>query len=586
MGRRSHACHVATIRRIVQGRTYTYYLLRRTFREGEHVRHETLGNLSHLPPATIETIRRAVRGDPLVGPDEALEIVRSRPHGHVTAVVGTIRRLGLDRLIAAAASPARQRVVALIAARLLSPASKLATARALQRETLTSSLAETLGLDAGDEDDLYAAMDWLLLRQTRLEQALARRHLTEGTLALYDLTSSYFEGRTCPLARFGHARDGTRDKLQIVFGLLTNRDGCPVAVEVFDGNTGDPKTVATQIDKLRTRFGLTRVVLVGDRGMITSARIREDIQPVAGIEWITALRAPSIQGLVADGALQLSLFDQRDLGEISAPDFPGERLIVCRNPLLAQERRRKREALLQATATALDAIVRATQRLRRPLRGKDAIAVRVGKVIGHFKMAKHVQLTIEDHRFAYVRDEARIAREAALDGIYVIRTNVPRDVLASEEAVRWYKRLSVVERAFRSLKTVDLHVRPIGHRKADRVRAHVLLCMLAYYVEWHMRRALAPMLFDDHDPAAGEALRASVVAPARRSPAAERKARRKWTDEGQPVHSFQTLLRDLATIVKNEVRSKTGPAATFDLTTTPTPLQRCALDLLEITNLM
>jgi len=425
-------------------------------------------------------------------------------------------------------------------------------------------------------------MDWLLARQARVEQALARRHLTDGSLVLYDVTSTYFEGRKCPLAKFGHPREGRRDKLQIVFGLLTNAEGCPVAVEVFEGNTSDPKTVPAQIKKIRERFGIARVVLVGDRGMLTDARLREDLRPIEGLDWITALRAPAIQALAAGGTLQLSLFDQQDLAEITHPDYPGERLIVCKNPLLAEERARKRGELLEATERDLAQIAAATQRATRPLRGQTRIALRVGKVLGRRKMGKHFTLEITDTSFRAARNEAAIAREAALDGVYVLRTSVAADRLPTAEAVRSYKRLAAIERAFRSLKTVDLKVRPIHHRKADRVRAHVFLCMLAYYVEWHMRRALAPMLFDDDDPAAGEAARRSVVAPAQRSPRAKAKALTKRTDEGAPVHSFQSLLRHLRTIVKDRMRLKSDAAIEFDKITTPTPLQLRALDLLGV----
>lgn len=581
-GRRTGACHVAEIVRRHGRRTYRYYLLRRSYREQNKVKHQTLGNLSHLPALTIDLIRRSLRGETLVAPAEAFDIIRSRPHGHVAAVLGTLRRTGLAHLIHA--RPTRQRALceALIAARILQPSSKLALARALHHSTQESSLGEVLALGHTDEDDLYAAMDWLLERQAHLEEALAKRHLHEGTLALYDVTSTYFEGRKCPLAAFGKNRDGKPGKLQIVFGLLANDEGCPVAVEVFQGNTGDPKTVAAQVQKLRQRFGLRRVVLVGDRGMITAARIREDLQGEEGLAWITALRAPAVQALVAGYRLQMSLFDQKDLAEIESPDFPGERLVACRNPFLAQERARKREELLRATERELAKIAVATRRHRRPLTGKAQIGLRVGKVIDRYKMQKHFRLEIEEQGFRYQRDEENIAQEAALDGIYVIRTSVPAEDLSAENAVRWYKRLAVVERAFRSLKTVDLHVRPIGHRKPDRVRAHVLLCMLAYYVEWHMRRRLAPMLFDDDDKEAGEALRRSVVAPAQRSPRALDKAHRKQTEDGSPVHSFQTLLRDLATIVKDTVQPKSTPAAKFDKITVPTALQQRALDLLDV----
>jgi hypothetical protein len=582
MARASGACHVAEITRIHGGRRYRYYLLRRTYRQAGKVKHETLGNLSRLPAATIEVIRRAVRGDVLVPPDDAFEVLRSRPHGHVAAVVGTARKLGLPALLGTTRSRERDLVEALIAARLLDPCSKLATARALGAETEESSLGESLGVTDTDEDALYEAMDWLLARQGRAEQALARRHLTDGGLVLYDVTSTYFEGRKCPLAKFGHSREGRPDKLQIVFGLLTNGEGCPVAVEVFEGNTGDPKTLPAQIKKIRERFAIARVVLVGDRGMLTEARLRQDLRPIEGLDWITALRAPALQALAAGGTLQLSLFDQQDLAEITHPDYPGERLIVCKNPLLAEERARKRGELLEATQRELATIAAATARGTRPLRGQARIALRVGKVLGRRKVGKHFTLEITDTSFRAARDEAAIAREAALDGVYVLRTSVAVDRLPTAEAVRSYKRLAAIERAFRSLKTVDLKVRPIHHRKADRVRAHVFLCMLAYYVEWHMRRALAPMLFDDDDQAAGEAERRSVVAPAPRSPRAKAKALTKRTDEGEPVHSFHSLVRHLRTIVKDHMRLKSDAAIEFDKITTPTPLQQRALDLLGV----
>lgn len=582
MARASGACHVAEVTRTHGGRRYRYYLLRRTYRDAGKVKHETLGNLSRLPAAIIEVIRRAVRGDVLVPPDDAFEVIRSRPHGHVAAVMGTARKLGLPTLFAAQRNRPRDLVEALIAARVLDPCSKLATARALQTETEESSLGASLDVADADEDALYQAMDWLLTRQARVEQALARRHLTDGGLVLYDVTSTYFEGRKCPLAKFGHSRDGRRDKLQIVFGLLTNGDGCPVAVEVFEGNTGDPKTLPAQIQKLRERFALARVVLVGDRGMLTDARLREDLRPIEGLDWITALRAPAIQALVVSGALQLSLFDQRDLAEITHPDYPGERLIVCKNPFLAEERTRKRGELLETTERELAKIAAATTRAKRPLRGQAHIALRVGKVLGRRKVGKHFTLEITDTSVRAARDEAAIAREAALDGIYVLRTSVEAARLPTAEAVRSYKRLAAIERAFRSLKTVDLKVRPIHHRKADRVRAHVFLCMLAYYVEWHMRRALAPLLFDDDDHAAAEAERRSVVAPAQRSPRAKAKALTKRTNDGDPVHSFQSLLRHLRTIVKDRMRLKSDAAIEFDKTTTPTPLQQRALDLLGV----
>jgi len=566
-------------------------LLRESFRQGGKVRNRTLANLSHWPPEQIEALRQVLRGGRAalgtVGRlEDAFDVVRSRPHGHVAAVVGTLRRVGLASLIASGPSRQRQLCVAMIAARVVEPCSKLATARGFDPQRRHSTLGELLELERCDEEDLYAAMDWLLPRQDRIEAALARRHLEEGTLVLYDITSTYFEGRRCPLARLGHSRDGKKGKLQIVFGLLTNALGCPVAVEVFEGNTSDPTTLASQVRKLRERFALSRLVLVGDRGMITAARIRQDLKPVEGLEWITALRAPAIRKLADGGSLQLGLFDERDLAEIHSPEYPGERLIACRNPALAAERARKREELLEATERELEKVAEATRRRRAPLRGRERIALRVGKVLGRFKVGKHFRLRITDTALRFERNEARIAREAALDGIYIIRTSVKQEALSAQEAVRTYKSLSVVERAFRSLKSVDLHVRPIHHHLERRVRAHVLLCMLAYYVEWHMRRALAPMLFDDEDRAEVEKLRRSVVAPAQRSPRAESKARSKRTEDGAPVHSFQTLLKDLATVVKDRIRPRDGNGPEFDKITIPTPLQQRAFDLLGVSPLM
>jgi hypothetical protein len=556
-------------------------LLRESYRQDGQVKTRTLANLTHWPPTQLDALRRVLRGDPLIAPDDALEIVRSLPHGHVAAVLGTVRRLGVDRLIAAKKSWHRELVLAMLVARLLTPQSKLATARGLGSETASTSLGATLGIEAADADALYAAMDWLLPRQPRIEAALAARHLADGTLVLCDLTSTYFEGRTCPLAQFGHSRDGKKGKVQIVVGLVCNAAGCPVAVEVFPGNTSDPTTLAPQLQKLRGQFHLQRVVVVGDRGLLTEARIREELQPVAGLDWLTALRSPAIQQLVEAGALDRARLAETGLLEFTAPAYPGERLIACRNPLLADERARKREALLQATERELDAIVQATTRAKRRLTGQAAIALRVGKVRNRFKMGKHFQIEITDAHLRYARDTQRITAEAALDGVYVLRTSVSGDTLATESTVRAYKSLAGVERAFRSLKTVDLYVRPIGHRLAERVRAHVFLCMLAYYVEWHMRLALAPLLFDDDDKAAGEARRASVVAPAQRSRKAQRKAHTHQTADGMPVHSFQTLLQDLATVAKNRIRFGESALETT-MFTTPTPLQQRALDLLQV----
>jgi transposase len=555
-------------------------LLRESFREGEHVRKRTIANISDWPQAKIDALRAVLKGATPTNIREAFEIIRSRPHGHVAAVLGTLRRIGLESAIASKHSRMRDLCCAMIAARIISPTSKLALSRGLGAETLDNTIGEVLNVSDADEDDLYGAMDWLRSRQDAIEKTLAKRHLSERTMVLYDVTSTYFEGRRCPLARLGHSRDGRRDKAQIVFGLLTDNDGCPVAVEVFEGNTGDPKTLATQIDKIRHRFGIEKVVIVGDRGLITQARIEEDLKKAPGLDWITALRSPAIQKLLTSGAIQLSLFDEKDLAEITSPDYPGERLIVCKNPLLAADRKRKREELLRATEKELEKIRTATQRKKNPLRGKDAIGLRAGKVLGQYKVGKHFRLHITETSFRYERNTANIEAETALDGLYVIRTSLGEGILA-EDAVLAYKQLAQIERAFRSLKTVDLKVRPIYHRLAERVRAHVFLCMLAFYVEWHMRRALAAMLFDDDDKHAAREKRRSAVAKAQRSDRALSKIALKTTDDGTPVHSFRTLLADLATIVKNTVQP-TGGAPSFDMLTTPTPLQKRALELLAV----
>jgi hypothetical protein len=517
---------------------------------------------------------------PKVALADAFEISRSLPHGHVAAVVGTARALGMDELIDAAPSRARDLALALVAARVLAPASKLATARGLRAETASSSLGEVLGVSGADEDDLYDAMDWLGARQERIEDSLAARHLRDGTLVLYDVSSAAFEGRSCPLAALGYARDGVRGRPQVVYGLLSSKEGIPVATEVFEGNTGDPATVASQVQKIWERFGLAHVVLVGDRGMLTKARIDADVAP-ADLKWVTALRAPSVKALVADGAIQLSLFDQTDLAEVDHPDYPGERLVVCRNPALAAERARTREDLLAATEAELAKVAAATARQRRPLRGADQIGLRVGRVIGHYKMGKHFRLDIGDNSFTYRRDEEAIRAEAALDGLYVLRTNVAADAMSTAEVVATYKRLAAVERAFRIFNG-DLDVRPIHHRRADRVRAHFFVCMLAHYLEWHLLDRLAPLLFVDDDKAAADAARPSPVAPALRSERPKAKDARKRTADGEPAHSFQSLLADLATICVNRIQPTDADVRAFDIVTTPTPLQRRALELLGV----
>jgi hypothetical protein len=559
------------------------YLLREGYREGEKVKSRTLANLSHWPLAKIDRLRRVLRDEVLTGGTEGLTMLRSLPHGHVAAVLGTARKIGLDRLLAVGQAPARLAalVLAMIVARVIDPASKLATARHLDAATATSSLGPLLELDMVSEQELYAALDWLLSQQSRIERRLAQRHLIRGALVLYDVSSTYFEGRTCPLARRGYSRDGKRDKLQIVFGLLCASDGCPVAVEVFEGNTGDPATLAVQVDKLRQRFHLDHVVLVGDRGMITEARIETLLRP-AGLDWITALRAPSIRTLMDQAAFQLSLFDERDLAEVTSPEFPDERLVVCRNPLLAAERARKRLDLLAATEADLRKVAKAVSRKTKPLRGADKIGLAAGAVLNRHKVAKHFILSITDDTFSFTRNTEAIEAEARLDGFYVIRTSLDKTTLAASDVVRVYKSLSQAERAFRSIKTVDLEIRPIHHRLSDRVRAHVLLCMLAYYLEWHMRQALAPILFDDHQRAEAAAARTSIVAPAQRSKAARRKAATKRTDDGLPVHSFQSLLAELATFTRNTMAMATASHDTFLLYPQPTPTQRRAFELLAV----
>ena len=557
-------------------------LLRESFREGKRVRKRTLANLSKWPPRLIDGLRVLLKGGVAVAdPAEAFEILRSLPHGHVHATLGCLKSLGLPRLLASRRSRERDLVVALIVTRIIDPRSKLATARGLCSQTQFHSLSEQLGIGSAGSQELYSAMDWLGQRQNRIEKKLASRHLGGSTLVLYDVTSTYFEGNRCPLVQRGYSRDGKKDKSQIVFGLLVTPEGCPVAIEAFSGNTADPSTLRSQIQKLRQRFGLQHLVMVGDRGLITQARIREELRPLQ-LDWITALRAPQIRQLVNRGDLQLSLFDEKDLAEIESPDYPAERLIVCRNPLLAYRRASKREQLLEATQQELDKIVQATERPQRALAGKDKIALRVGKVLQRYKMGKHFQLEITEECFNYRRKQEAIEREAALDGIYVVRSSLTPQQMTASDLVRSYKRLSVVEQAFRSFKTVDLKVRPIYHRLEDRVRAHLFLCMLAYYVQWHMRQKLAPVLFQDEDKAAAEALRESVVQPARRSHRARNKAQLKRTEQGWPVHSFQTLLADLATITKNRVQAKLTGAEPFDQMTRPTPFQQHVLDLLGV----
>ena len=577
MPSRTGSVHVATTSRTYKGKLYQTHLLRRTFRVGAQVKHETLGNISHLPPDLVELIRRALAGEKFLPATQAFVVERNLPHGHVEAVLGALRRLGLDSLLASQPSRQRDLALAMIVERLLDPCSKLATTRLWH----TSTLAEELNVADATEDDLYQAMDWLLARQARVEKKLAARHLRDGALVLYDVSSSYYEGRTCPLARFGHDRDGKRGLPIIVYGLLTDAEGRPVAVHVYSGNTGDPSTVPDQVERLRRRFGLARVVLVGDRGMLTETQIGK-LREHPGLGWISALRGPAIRALVESGSLQLSLFDQQNLAEIRSPEYPGERLVACFNPLLAEERRRKRQELIEATEKDLEKIaVEVKRRTRTPL-GEAEIALKAGRVLNRFKVGKHFSLTIADGGFRWSRREESIRREAELDGVYVVRTSEPKSRCSAEDTVRRYKSLAQVERAFRSLKGIDLQIRPIHHRTENHVRAHIFLCMLAYYVQWHMRRALAPLLFDDEE-LRQDRERRDPVAPAESSASAQAKRVSRLTADGLPVQSFHTLLRSLATRCRNTCRIPGDPTGTtFQQLTQATPLQARALQLLGL----
>ena len=557
-------------------------LLRETYRQEGKVKKRTLLNLSDWPRERVEGLRALLKGGVVMPPGtQPLQVIRTLPHGHVAAVLGVIGKIGLDRLLGPPGNRPRDLVLAMIVSRIIAPLSKLATTKGLNPMTATTSLGQVLGLGEVAYAELYQALDWLLARQPAIESVLARRHLKGGTLVLYDVSSSYVEGRCCPLAKRGYNRDGKKGKLQIVYGLLCAADGCPVAVEVFDGDTADPKTLAVQIDKLKLRFGLAHVVLVGDRGMITQARIREEMVP-ANLDWITALRAPNIKALAEDGKLQLTLFDERNMAVITSPDFPGERLVVCRNPDLAAARTRKRNDLLDATQRDLAAIKERVERKRAPLHGADKIGIAVGAVLGRHKMAKHFQIEITEDRFAFCRNQAQIAAETARDGIYVIRTNLPADAMTDPQVVASYKSLSQVERAFRSIKTVDLEIRPIYHWLEDRVRAHVLLCMLAYHVEWHMHGALGPMLYEDDEKEAVLAERSSPVAKAPRSDKARAKEATHRTADGLPVHSFQSLIADLGTLCLNTVLTAASPDYQITIATRPTPIQAKAFELLGL----
>ena len=573
MPRRTGAAHVATTRRHYKGKVYETTLLRRSYREGGKVKHETLGNLSHLPAHLIELVGRGLAGEQFVPAEEAFQIERSLPHGHVAAVLGTARKLGLERLLGRERSRERDLCLALVCQRLLRPGSKLSATRQFELTTL----GEQLAVEGASEAELLSAMDWLLARQQRIEAALARRSLSEGGFVLYDLSSSYLEGRKCPLAALGYSRDGKRGKLQIQYGLTCSPEGRPVAVEVFDGAIHDDKTLPAALARLKRRFRIERVVVCGDRGMVTAANI-ETLRS-HGFDWITALRAPQVQALVEEGALQLSLFDERNLAEVASEQFPGERLVVCRNPHVARERARKRETLLTATEKELQKVKASVDNPRGRLHGKPAgpIGERAGRVVNNYKVAKHFQLTIEDGRFDYQRKQEAIAAEAALDGFYVLRTSVGADDLSPQAVVRAYKQLAHVEQAFRAMKSPELEIRPLHHHLEDRVRAHAFLCMLAYAVRFELEQRLAELLFKDDSPLAPT----DPVAPAQRSAAAKRKAATKRTEDGLPVSSFRDLLDTLATLCRNRVRLR-GSQASFDQLTDANPLQQRALELLEV----
>jgi hypothetical protein len=574
MPARTGTAHVVTTTRKYKDQVYRTHLLRRSYRDGGVVKNETLGNLSHLPDALIEMIRRSLQGETFVPVAQAFEIVGSSAHGHVQAVALAMQRLGFAALIAAKPCRERALVLAMVAARIVAPHTKLATTRWWH----TTTLAADFGVADASENDLYAAMDWLLARQDTIEKKLATRHLKPGGLVLYDLSSSYFEGSCCPLAKLGYNRDGKKGLLQVNYGLLADARGCPVAVSVHEGNTADSATLLPEVKRLRAVFGIEQLVMVGDRGMISHQSI-DALRQSEGIGWISALKSASIRMLVAQGHLQLGLFDQRNLVELSSPDYPGERLVACRNPELAKLRAHKREELLAATARNLDKIKARVDAGK--LAGADGIGLRVGKLINQYKVAKHFELAIGDQSFSFARKAVSIAAETALDGIYIIRTSVPAAQMEAPQCVRNYKALANVERAFRSLKTMDLKVRPIHHRLADRVRAHILLCMLAYYVEWHLREAWRELMFADTDRQT-KATR-DPVAPAKRSQAARAKAATHTLDDGSPAHSFSTLLAELATIVRNTCRTPQAgsDAPTFEVLTTPNSKQKRALELIQ-----
>ena len=568
--RQSGAMHVTTTTRRVGEREYTATLLRRSYRQDGKVKKETLANLSHLPADAIDALRRVLAGETLMNIEDAFEIECSLPAGHVTAALAMARRLDLSKLLDRSASRERDLCMAMIVGRVICPGSKLGTVRTLGQSTL----AEECNVVGADEDDLYLAMDWLLDRQQQIEDRLARRHLRDGEMVLYDVSSSYFEGRTCPLARLGYSRDGKSGLAQIIYGLLCDTDGRPVAVEVFTGELHDDKTLPSQITKLKDRFGLSRIVVVADRGMVTKANIQL-LSETDGVDWITALKAPTIKKLARSGVFQPSLFDEQNLGEITdVAEFPGERLIVCRNPLVGAQRARKREELLAATETDLAQIAHRVD--QGTLLGADLIGLAVGPALKRYRMRKHFQIAITDTTFTYTRDTAGIAAEAALDGFYILRTSLTETDLTAGDVVRAYKNLEQAERAFGSLKGPDLQIRPIHHRLEDRVKAHVLICMLAYHLTWHLKAAWKPLLFTDQDRPTSP----DPVSKAIRSTSAQQKAQTKRTATGAPAHSYRTLLAELATQTRNTTRLH-GHTSTFQKLTQPTPLQANALDLAE-----
>jgi transposase len=573
--------YVSTTKRERNGKVYTNYLIRYSYREGGKVKHGTIANISHLPPDIIETIKHRLKsGKPLSG--NGFSVIRSLPHGHVKTILQIIKSTGLDQVIASKPYYERNIILALIANGIINPGSKLASFKNLQEQTATTSLNQTLQLEDMSKDDVYKALDWLAKRQEHIEQKLAKKHLDEGTIVLYDISGSYYTGKESDLVKYGYNRDGKKGHPQIVYGLLCNKDGCPVSVEVFPGNTADSSTLSDQLKKVRERFGISRVVWVGDRGMITSKTINEELGHTEGLEWITALRSQQVKKLVNKGSIQLSLFDEQNLAEIDSSDYPGERLVVCKNPLLADERKRNRQELLNATCKELDKVVRAVNRKTKPLRGKDEIGIRVGEVINQYKVGKHISYRIEEDAFSYEIDQDSIAREETLDGLYVIRTSLSQEASSAEETVETYKSLSQVEWAFRTLKTTRLELRPIYHWTEQRIKAHVFLCMLTYYVEWHLQQRLQPYLYADHEKEKGKQKRETPVSPAKKSNEALEKAQTHLTKDGKTTHSMNTVLDFLGTICQHEIKYENHEKSIYTKTE-PTAEQKNILDSLGVT---